>query len=173
MMIAVVQSKMTSRRLPEKALCLIGKKPSILHVLERVTKAKGVDGAILATGRSVSNLPLINEVEKYGFECFVGNDDFLLDRYYECAKRYKLQHIIRICGDCPLVDSKIIEQLIELYNQSNVDYASNLFPSTYPYGMNAEILSFCALERARKQAKTDNNKMNMLNFKTNNFKSVN
>ncbi|PIN76960.1 hypothetical protein COV17_00205 [Candidatus Woesearchaeota archaeon CG10_big_fil_rev_8_21_14_0_10_36_11] len=151
--IAIIQARMGSTRFPGKMLHLLAGKPLVHHVLDRVRKAHHVDDVILATSDHCNNLPLIEEVKKKGFNYFVGSENDVLDRYYQCAKRFGADVIVRITGDCPLIDPEIIDKTIELFNENHADYASNGNPDTFPDGMDFDMFTFQSLEKAWNEAK--------------------
>jgi len=150
---AIIQARMGSTRFPRKMIALLVNKPLIEQVIERVKKAKLVDKVVLATSEDKKNEVLIKEARKCGIECFAGSEDDVLDRFYQCAKKFKSEHIVRITGDCPLTDPDIIDEVIILFKNNNLDYASNVLPPTYPDGLDVEVFSFNALEKAWKEAK--------------------
>lgn len=143
---------MGSTRLPMKMMKLLCGKPLIWHVIHRVKQAKLVDRVMLATSEDKDNIVLVNEAKKYGIDTFIGNEEDVLDRYYQCAKEFMAEAIVRITGDCPLIDPKLIDEVISLFNKNSVDYASNIHPPTYPDGMDVEVFSLHALERAWREA---------------------
>ena len=100
-----------------------------------------------------ANKPIIKFAKKNKIDFFIGDEDDVLDRYYQAAKSFKGDIIIRITSDCPLIDPKIIDQLLEIYFEGNYEYLSNVHPPTYPDGYDTEIFSFKALEKAWKKAK--------------------
>ncbi len=152
MILAIIQARMGSSRFPGKMMALLAGKPLIWYVMHRVKKAKAIDKVVLATSEYKDNVLLMKEVKGYGIDAFAGNENDVLDRFYQCAKSYGATDIVRITGDCPLVDSAIIDDVIMLYKNEKVDYASNVHPPTYPDGMDVEVFSFRALEKAWKEA---------------------
>ncbi|GAH69912.1 unnamed protein product, partial [marine sediment metagenome] len=99
-----------------------------------------------------NNEVLIEKAKEYGIEYFAGSESDVLDRYYQCAKKFNAKNIVRITGDCPLVDPDIIDEVIALFKENKLDYASNVLPPSYPDGLDVEVFSFDALERAWKEA---------------------
>jgi glutamate-1-semialdehyde 2,1-aminomutase len=152
MILAIVQARMGSTRLPGKVLKKVCGKPLIEILLHRLSRAKKIDKIILATSVSKENDSLTETVEKLGFDVFRGSEDDVLDRYYEAAKPYSLEAVVRITGDCPIIDPQLVDEVIGLYQENNVDYVSNTEPSTYPDGLDTEVFSFIALETAYNKA---------------------
>lgn len=153
MILAIVQARMSSSRLPGKVMRPVLGKPLIGHLLERLQRSRQVDRIIVATSTQTADDVLCDFVRGEGFEVFRGPQDDVLARYYQAACRYSPDAIVRITADCPLVDPKIVDEVIDCYLKNNFDYASNIMPRTYPDGMDVEVFSFNALERAFKEAK--------------------
>lgn len=152
--IVIVQARMGSTRLPNKVMKLINGVPMIELLLTRLTHAEQVDQIIVATGEGDSNLPLFNHVVKLGFECFRGSESDVLDRYYQAAKQTGADIVVRITGDCPLVDPALVDEVIRRFKMSNVDYLSNTAPPSFPDGLDVEVFRFTVLERSAREADT-------------------
>ena len=148
----IIQARLGSKRFPEKVLQEIENKSLIWHVINRAKNVNGVEQIILATTRKKEDKVLVKIAETSGIIGFVGNDVNVLERYYQCAKKFNADPIIRITGDCPLIDPKIIEDLLKYYNSHDFDYVTNTYPPTYPDGLDVEIFSFSMLETIRKKA---------------------
>ena len=154
--VAIIQARMTSSRLPKKVMKIIAGKPMLGHVINRVTSSQIVDEVLIATTTDETD----DEIEKFcklhNYSCFRGHPFDVLDRYYQAAKRCKADVIVRITGDCPLMDSSLIDTLLEDFIDSKVDFAANRLPPpwkrTYPIGLDIEIVRFQALEKAWKEA---------------------
>ena len=155
MILAIIQARLKSSRLPNKVLKNINDKSIIQLVLERVQRSKLVSKVIVATSEDKSNDPLVNHISDLGFESFRGSENNVLSRYYEASKYYKAKTIVRITADCPLVDSEIIDKCITLFNEGNAEYVSNINPPTFPDGYDIEVFSFNALEMANNHAILD------------------
>src|SRR5205823_5560994 len=126
--IAVVQARMGSTRLPNKVMRPIGGKPMIELLLSRLAKAKRIDQILLATSADPRNQPLADHVRSLGYEVFQGSENDVLDRYYQAAKPHQPDTVIRITGDCPLIDPELVDQVIGAYETQGVDYLSNTLP---------------------------------------------
>ena len=152
MILAIVQARMSSTRLPGKILKDVNGKQLIEILLHRVSQSKKIDKIILATSENPENDGLADFVEQLGYEVFRGSEDDVLGRYYQAAKFHHPDSVVRITGDCPLIDPQLVDNVIELFEQHEVDYASNTEPPTFPDGLDTEIFSFKALEYAFKLA---------------------
>ena len=153
--IAIVQARMGSTRLPNKVMLSVGRNTPMIEVLfSRLNQSKEIDKIILATSIDPCNQPLVSHVSNLGFEVFQGSEDDVLDRYYQAALKYGPDVIVRITGDCPLVDPNIVDIVINTYKKKETDYTCNTSPPTYPDGLDVEVFSFSALKIAWKNAKT-------------------
>ena len=153
--VAIVQARMDSTRLPGKTMRLVGfEMPMIKALLFRLSQSKEIDKIILATSVDISNKPLTNYVTELRYSVYQGSENNVLDRYYQAAKKFKADVVVRITGDCPLIDPKIVDDVIRAYKSSDADYVSNVNPPTYPDGLDVEVFSFSALEDAWKGAET-------------------
>lgn len=150
--VAIVQARMGSTRLPNKVMKQIVGKPMIELLLLRLSKSKEIDQIVVATSEDLRNQPLIDCVHMLGYSCEQGSDNDVLDRYVKTARKHKADVVVRITGDCPLVDSALVDEVIKLFKYSGVEYASNLSPPTYPDGLDIEVFSMRTLEAAASQA---------------------
>ena len=146
--LAVVQARMGSTRLPGKVLMEAGGKPLIEILLHRLSQSKMIDKIVLATGKNSANDILADTAEKLGYEVFRGSEPDVLDRYYLAAKCYSPETVVRVTGDCPIIDPDLVDEVISLYQGNEVDYVSNTDPPTFPDGLDVEVFSFGALEKA-------------------------
>ena len=147
---AVIQARMGSTRLPNKVMMRINGTPLIEILLKRLSNSKKISKIILATTNSSQDDKLAQHVDSLGFEVYRGSENDVLSRYYESVKNHKPDAILRVTGDCPLVDSTIIDKIIEEYQKQNVDYLSNTIKPSYPDGLDASIFRFEALKTALK-----------------------
>lgn len=146
--VAIVQARMGSTRLPNKVMKLIGGVPMIELLLARLSKSKKIHQIMLATSTDERNNPLVEHVQKLGYTCVRGSEIDVLDRYLVAARQAKADVVIRITGDCPLIDSNLVDSAIEQFKSAGVDYLSNVTPATYPDGLDTEVFTLQALERA-------------------------
>ncbi len=146
--VAIIQARMNSTRLPGKILKKILEKPMLQYLIDRVSRANLVDKLVIAT----TNNPLDDDIVKFckdvGISCFRGSEDNVLSRYYQVSKKYKANCVVRICSDSPLIDPLIVDKMIRSFIDSDgkCDYMSNTLNQTYPLGMNVEVFSQSALE---------------------------
>ena len=144
----IIQARMGSTRLPGKVMKKINNKPMIEYVIDRVSKSKMIDDIIVATSDEEENKVLVNFLKSKKVKYFTGDEDDVLSRYYFTAKHYNLTDIVRITADCPLIDPIVIDNTIKKHVQDNFDYTSNIFPRSFPKGLDTEVFSFNSLKKA-------------------------
>ncbi|MBP9853721.1 MAG: glycosyltransferase family protein [Candidatus Omnitrophica bacterium] len=149
---AIIQARMGSTRLPGKGMKMIMGKPIIYFVVERVRRAKNIDKVIVAAPSSANNDSMCEYVKSLGIDVFRGSENDVLDRYYQAAKLYQADEVIRLTADCPLLDPQVIDQVVNYFKEQNVDYCSNITKRTFPDGQDVEICRFSVLEDAWKKA---------------------
>jgi len=150
--LAIIQARMGSSRLPNKVLKYLGDKTVLENVLVRVLRSKYIDEIFVATTVDKNNLPIISFCALNGYRVFCGSEDDVLDRFYQLAKLLKPKHIVRITSDCPVIDPQIIDLIIENHLNSNSDYTSNTIEDSFPDGMDTEVFTYNALEEAWKKS---------------------
>jgi glutamate-1-semialdehyde 2,1-aminomutase len=150
--VAIVQARMSSKRFPNKVMQPIDGIPLIRLLLERLSTSQRIDEIRLATSESPQNDRLAQYVTELGHIVHRGSENDVLDRLFECAKAADADVVVRITGDCPLIDSGLVDQVIEAFINAEVDYASNVNPPTYPDGLDAEVFSYPALRQAAREA---------------------
>jgi glutamate-1-semialdehyde 2,1-aminomutase len=151
--VAIVQARMGSIRFPAKVMQPICGEPMIGLLLERLAKSKRVEQIVLATSEDSCNEELAKYVLGLGFTVYRGSEDDVLDRYYRTAMEANADVIVRVTGDCPLIDSSLVDAVIENFMEKSVCYASNISPPTFPDGLDVEVFTFKALKKAWSQAK--------------------
>ena len=151
--IAIVQARMGSNRLPKKVMMKINGTPMIELLLKRLDLSKELDQIILATSTDKNNTPLVEHVQSLGFDCLCGSENDVLKRYADVIRKYKAEVIVRITGDCPLIDPILVDECIRAFNKSNKDYLCNVSPPTFPDGLDIQITSSVALLDADLNAK--------------------
>lgn len=150
--VGIVQARMGSTRLPGKVLELIGERSLIETLMERLSASRRLDRIVLATSIDGANDPLCEKVTSMGHRVYRGSEKDVLERFYLASKEAGAKTVVRITGDCPLVDPALVDEVIDLYTTAGVDYASNVLPASYPDGLDVEVFSFSALEKAHNEA---------------------
>jgi glutamate-1-semialdehyde 2,1-aminomutase len=150
--VAIVQARMGSTRFPNKVMQPIGGVPMIELLLRRLACAHEVDQIVLATSLDPRNRPMIDHVRKLGYEVYEGSENDVLDRYYHAAAEAKADVVVRVTGDCPLIDGAVVDRVVAALKTQTVDYASNIAPATYPDGLDTEVFSFRTIASAWQEA---------------------
>jgi glutamate-1-semialdehyde 2,1-aminomutase len=146
--VAIVQARMGSTRLPNKVMKPIGGVPMIELLLTRLSRAKEIDQIIVATSLDTENQSLAEHVERLGYLCFRGSENDVLQRYIDAAHASKADIVVRVTGDCPLIDPALVDEVISSFSLQQVDYLTNALSPTYPDGLDTEVFTLAALERA-------------------------
>jgi spore coat polysaccharide biosynthesis protein SpsF len=150
---AIVQARMGSSRLPGKVLMDLGGETVLARVVNRLRRSMLLDDIVVATTQSASDDVIVSECERLAVESFRGSEVDVLDRYYQAAQVCKADVVVRITSDCPLTDPVVVDEIIAVFHDQQADYASNTIVHTYPRGLDAEVVSRTALERARAEAR--------------------
>jgi glutamate-1-semialdehyde 2,1-aminomutase len=150
--VAIVQARMASTRLPDKVLKPILGTPLIEILLERLRRARELDEIVLATSDTAADDQLAAHAAKLGVTVFRGSERDVLDRYHAAATLAHADVVVRITGDCPLVDPQLVDAAVATFRRAGVDYASNVDPPTYPDGLDIEVFTFAALHASWSEA---------------------
>ena len=166
--VAIIQARMSSTRLPGKVLKSASGRTMLDRMLERVRRAGTVDQVILATTTDPSDDVIVRACRRYGTEIFRGSLPDVLDRYYQAAKRYQADTIVRLTGDCPLIDPVLIDDVVRALLENGVDFACNRLPPpfsrTFPIGLDVEVCTFAALETAWLRAEQKHEREHVLPY---------
>jgi|TARA_B100000768_G_scaffold170310_1_gene176603 glutamate-1-semialdehyde 2,1-aminomutase len=162
--LAIVQARMGSTRLPGKVMKQVNGMPLIEILLKRLSCSKLVDEIIIATTSNKNENILKDHVKKLGFEYSTGSQDNVLERFYDAAKNNNADIIVRITADCPLIDSSLVDEAVKCFIDGKYDYVCNTLPPTFPDGLDIEVMSFNALKNAFTKATDTNDKEHVTPF---------
>ncbi len=151
--VAIVQARMGSTRLPGKVLADVSGKSMLEHIVSRLRRSRLIRDVIVATSDITADDRIAEIGAKKNFTVFRGHETDVLDRYYQAAKSANAEIVARITGDCPLVDPEVVDRVIAAFLSEGCDYASNTLVCTYPDGLDAEVFSFPCLEAAWRDAR--------------------
>ena len=154
MITAIIQARMGATRLPGKVLKILNNKSLLEFQLERIKLSERIQEIIVATTNESADDEIASLCNRRGIKVFRGSQNDVLSRYYHCAKENNASTIVRLTADCPLIDPKVIDAVIDLYFSKKVDYAANTVPpetSYWPDGSDVEVFSFQALKKANKE----------------------
>lgn len=151
--VAIIQARLGSTRLPGKVLLPLAGRPMLAHVIERVRRASRVDEVLVATTTNPGDAPLVAFCREAGCAVFRGDEQDVLDRYFQAARTHEATTVVRITSDCPLIDPAIIDAVLGTLAATGADYASNIAPTrTFPRGLDTEAFPFATLERCWHEA---------------------
>lgn len=152
--VAIVQARMGSTRLPGKVLADLGGETVLARVLKRLRRAQWIEEVVVATTIAGPDAAIARECLRLGCGFFRGSESDVLDRYYRAARACQADAVVRITADCPLIDPGLVDRTIRHFLEQDADYASNVNPRTYPRGLDTEIFSRAALEQAWRAARS-------------------
>jgi glutamate-1-semialdehyde aminotransferase/spore coat polysaccharide biosynthesis protein SpsF (cytidylyltransferase family) len=151
--VAIIQARMNSTRLPGKVLANIAGQPMLWQVVNRVRRASTLRQVVVATSTAAADDAVAAFCRAHEIECYRGSESDVLDRYYQAAKSLGAEIVVRITGDCPLIDAAMIDDVVRVFLAERCDYASNTLRATYPDGLDTEVFSFAALEKTWREAR--------------------
>jgi len=150
--VAVIQARMGSTRLPGKVLMDLAGKPVLRWVVERIGATPGVDRVVVATSSLAHDQPIADCCAAMGVPCVRGSEADVLDRFRAAAERFEAQGVVRITGDCPLIDPQVSGRVVALLREGQHAYVSNVRPRLYPRGLDTEAFTADALLAAAAEA---------------------
>jgi spore coat polysaccharide biosynthesis protein SpsF len=151
--VAIVQARMGSTRLPGKVLQELAGESMLIRVVKRLRCARLIEDVVVATTERASDDAIVAECRRYSVPVFQGDENDVLDRYFKAAQSAEAEIIVRITSDCPLIDPEVTDKTIRAFMGNSPDYASNTLVRTYPRGLDTEVISMPALMRAWQEAR--------------------
>ena len=172
--VAIVQARMGSTRLPGKVLKKIVGIPALEILLARLSRSELISEICVATSHNTENDQLCNAIEEIGYRVIRGSETDVLQRFWDAAAATSADIIVRITGDCPMIDPSLVDEAVQIFLNSDADYVSNVDPPTFPDGLDIEVFSMQALSIARLSATSDYDREHVTPFILNgNFKRIN
>lgn len=150
--VAIVQARMGSTRLPGKVLKKLADRSVLGHVITRLQAVHEINKIIVATTIAEKDDPIVEEANRYNIKVYRGSEEDVLSRYYESAREVGAGTIVRVTSDCPLIDPEVTGEIIRYFFSQQTDYASNTLTRTFPRGLDVEVFSFDAIEKAYREA---------------------
>jgi len=150
--VAIIQARMGSTRLPGKVMADLGGRPVLERVVDRTSRARLVDQVVVATTLNSLDDVIAEACAQHGWNLFRGSENDVLDRYYQTASAYEAGVIVRVTCDCPLIEPEIIDRVVRAHLETRPDYASNTLKRTYPLGLDVEAMTSECLARAWREA---------------------
>jgi spore coat polysaccharide biosynthesis protein SpsF len=174
--IAVIQARIRSTRLPGKVLLPLAGESVLAHVVRRVKKVSDVSEVVVATSVNTADAIISDACKKLDVRVFRGSEQDVLDRYYQASVPLHPDHVVRVTADCPMIDPQVIDTVIGRHLEAGADYTSNTVTPTYPDGEDVEIFTMGALEKAWKFARLISEREHVTPYMRNNpqlFKLLN
>ena len=150
--VAIIQARMGSTRLPEKVLRKIGDEPMLAHVHERARKASLVDDVVVATSDQLTDDSIAEFCDSRDISCYRGSEPDVLDRYFQAATSVDAETIVRITADCPFLSPPVLDRVVGAYLNSDDEYVTNVLEYTHPDGLDVEVFGYETLEEAWREA---------------------
>ena len=151
--LVVTQARSGSTRLPNKVLKEINGKSLLEIHIDRIKKANKVDGVLIASTTNKKDAVIEALAEKLQVPCYRGDENDVLDRFYQAVKEIKPKRIVRLTSDCPLIDPDLLDEIITVATEKDLDYYTNVLEELYPDGQDVEVFTFEALQKAWNEAK--------------------
>jgi len=172
--LCILQARMSSTRLPGKILKEIKDKPLIAYEIDRIKKSKKIDKIVIATSYDATNDILEDFCKKYNIDCFRGEENDVLKRFFDCSNKYDdYDIIVRLTWDCPLIDPDILDETIKKFLKADVEYWSNSEPPTFPDWLDAEIFTRTALEITNEKSVLLSEREHVTPYMKKHFKKIN
>ncbi len=166
--IVVTQARSGSTRLPNKVLLKVKDKTLLQIHIDRIKRAKLVDDIYIATTTEIGDDVIANLAENLKVKYHRGSEDDVLDRFYQTVKDIRPDFIVRLTSDCPLIDPKLLDEVIVEAKKLNVDYYANIIEERFPDGQDIEVFKFSALKKAWKEAKLSSDREHVTPYIRNN-----
>jgi spore coat polysaccharide biosynthesis protein SpsF (cytidylyltransferase family) len=151
--LAILQARISSSRLPGKVLLPVLGEPMLFRQIERIRRAGRIDHLVVATSTDRSDDALVEACTARKIPCARGSLDDVLDRFVQCALPYQPDIVVRLTGDCPLADPRLIDAMLQAFAVGDYDYLSNASPPSFPDGLDVEVMRFSSLVVAYREAK--------------------
>ena len=162
--LAITQARYGSTRLPAKILKEVNGVTLLETHLRRILKSKLINKLMVATTDEEGAHFIVDIAKKVGVDYYQGSVNDVLDRFYQTAKPYQPDYVVRVTSDCPLIDAEIIDQTIRKAIDTGVDYCTNVYPPMFPDGMDCEVIKFSVLEEAWKEATLKSDREHVTEF---------
>ena len=164
MILAILQARYSSTRLPGKVLKPILGAPMLQRQIERIQRTQKIGRFLVATSVDITDDPIESLCYSINVECYRGSLNDVLDRFYQAAVQYEPDHVVRLTGDCPLYDPELADKIISEHLQGEYDYTSNSIQPTFPDGLDVEVVKFNCLKQAWQEAELPSQREHVTSF---------
>jgi spore coat polysaccharide biosynthesis protein SpsF len=161
---AIIQSRLGSTRLPGKTLLKVEGVPLLGHLINRIQHSKYIENIVVATTTEKRDDQIVRFCQQIGIDFIRGSEEDVLDRFYRAASHFSIEKIVRVTPDCPMLDPKVTDRVIEGYLEGDYDYASNAIQPTYPDGLDTEIFTIEALAATWREASLQSDREHVTSF---------
>ncbi len=162
--VAIVQARMQSSRLPGKVLLELCGQPMLARVVCRVARATTVAQVVVAAPEGAEDEPIATLCGQLDVPCFRGNHNDVLDRFYRAADAFDASVVVRVTADCPLIDPQVIDRVVLAFCEHRPDYAANVLRRSWPRGLDTEVVAFDALGRAWREARLPYHRVHVMPY---------
>mgnify|MGYP001317221809 CR=1 FL=1 len=152
-LLTIIQARFNSSRFPGKVLKKYKNTTYLELLIKRLQKSNNLKKIIVAASLNPADNEIQKLCNKLKIFCFRGSEEDVIDRYFQASKIFKAENIVRVTADCPLIDSKVVDQVIKKFFSKKLDYATNTMPPTFPDGMDVEVFNFNSLKKAWKESR--------------------
>lgn len=146
--VATIEARMTSSRLPGKPLLTAAGAPMLEHLVRRLKAVPSIDAIVLATTVNAADAPLVELASRLGISVFRGDEHDVMQRVIDAAASADADVVVEITGDCPIIDPEVVEQTIRMFKAHHADYVSNAHVRSYPDGMDTQVFTLDTLKRS-------------------------
>jgi spore coat polysaccharide biosynthesis protein SpsF len=155
--VAIIQARMGSTRLPGKVMKDLGGQTVLARVVNRTRRATLLDEVVVATSTVPGDDVIVEECRRLNVPCFRGDENDVLDRYYQCARQFQADVVVRITSDCPLIDWELIDVHVERLKSRwhEVDFVTNMMRQSFPLGLAVEAMPMDVLARMKRMSQTE------------------
>ncbi|UYO93976.1 glycosyltransferase family protein [Pollutimonas sp. M17] len=144
--VATIEARMTSSRLPGKVLLPAAGEPMLMHLVKRLRAVESIDAIVIATTTNDSDEPIVEFAKATGVLCHRGSEDDVLARVIGAGDMVQADVLVEITGDCPVIDPDLVEQTIRMFFHHDVQYVANSLIRSYPDGMDTQVMGLSALK---------------------------
>jgi spore coat polysaccharide biosynthesis protein SpsF (cytidylyltransferase family) len=154
--VALIQCRMGSTRLPEKVMMDLCGKPVIGKIFDRLKACRTVDEIVICTADTPQNQVIVDYANANHLPVHAGSENDLVDRIYQMAKRFHADVVIRVTADCPLVDPALVDRLVDAsIADPTLEYITNILPPTFPDGLDLDVVSMKAIQKVWDRSRGD------------------